>query len=209
MHEVNGDFGVKTDSVRERKRGDGESGWVELVAKCALQFVGWSYGPLKQVRVWVSFGAVTAWKMVQQWTELNVLFCNNYIYSCSEMPHAPPQSSPCIHPYISFSLCPLKPSIYPSHRASSSSFVHLFNFAFAAPQDENIHDVLQLLVALMSEHPASMIPAFDQRNGIRWNARSPTHARCTCTRRKIWCCNPDPVGMKWGLSFIKYDSNHI
>lgn len=35
-------------------------------------------------------------------------------------------------------------------------------------QDENIHDVLQLLVALMSEHPASMIPAFDQRNGIRW-----------------------------------------
>ena len=34
-------------------------------------------------------------------------------------------------------------------------------------QDENIHDVLQLLVALMSEHPASMIPAFDQRNGIR------------------------------------------
>lgn len=36
-------------------------------------------------------------------------------------------------------------------------------------QDENIHDVLQLLVALMSEHPASMIPAFDQRNGIRYD----------------------------------------
>ncbi|XP_055738249.1 neurobeachin-like [Salvelinus fontinalis] len=34
-------------------------------------------------------------------------------------------------------------------------------------KDDNIHDVLQLLVALMSEHPASMIPAFDQRNGIR------------------------------------------
>uniref|UniRef100_A0A8C8IHP3 Neurobeachin n=1 Tax=Oncorhynchus tshawytscha TaxID=74940 RepID=A0A8C8IHP3_ONCTS len=33
--------------------------------------------------------------------------------------------------------------------------------------DDNIHDVLQLVVALMSEHPASMIPAFDQRNGIR------------------------------------------
>uniref|UniRef100_A0A669DKR3 Neurobeachin n=1 Tax=Oreochromis niloticus TaxID=8128 RepID=A0A669DKR3_ORENI len=33
--------------------------------------------------------------------------------------------------------------------------------------DENLHDVLQLVVALMSEHPASMIPAFDQRNGIR------------------------------------------
>uniref|UniRef100_A0A8C7VQD4 Neurobeachin n=1 Tax=Oncorhynchus mykiss TaxID=8022 RepID=A0A8C7VQD4_ONCMY len=34
-------------------------------------------------------------------------------------------------------------------------------------KDDNIHDVLQLVVALMSEHPASMIPAFDQRNGIR------------------------------------------
>uniref|UniRef100_A0A8C2FJT1 Neurobeachin b n=1 Tax=Cyprinus carpio TaxID=7962 RepID=A0A8C2FJT1_CYPCA len=34
-------------------------------------------------------------------------------------------------------------------------------------KDENLHDVLQLLVALMSEHPASMIPAFDKRNGIR------------------------------------------
>lgn len=46
------------------------------------------------------------------------------------------------------------------------SFVCSPDFAFS-PQDENIHDVLQLLVALMSEHPASMIPAFDQRNGIR------------------------------------------
>uniref|UniRef100_A0A8C1QV27 Neurobeachin n=1 Tax=Cyprinus carpio TaxID=7962 RepID=A0A8C1QV27_CYPCA len=34
-------------------------------------------------------------------------------------------------------------------------------------KDENLHDVLQLLVALMSEHSASMIPAFDKRNGIR------------------------------------------
>uniref|UniRef100_A0A8C6LRG8 Neurobeachin n=1 Tax=Nothobranchius furzeri TaxID=105023 RepID=A0A8C6LRG8_NOTFU len=40
-------------------------------------------------------------------------------------------------------------------------------WAKSIPVDENIHDVLQLLVALMSEHPASMIPAFDQRNGIR------------------------------------------
>lgn len=39
-------------------------------------------------------------------------------------------------------------------------------------QDENLHDVLQLLVALLSEHPASMVPAFDQRNGIRWDAIS-------------------------------------
>lgn len=34
-------------------------------------------------------------------------------------------------------------------------------------QDDNLMDVLQLLVALMSEHPSSMVQAFDQRNGIR------------------------------------------
>uniref|UniRef100_A0A673MXP9 Neurobeachin n=1 Tax=Sinocyclocheilus rhinocerous TaxID=307959 RepID=A0A673MXP9_9TELE len=34
-------------------------------------------------------------------------------------------------------------------------------------KDDNLMDVLQLLVALMSEHPVSMVQAFDQRNGIR------------------------------------------
>lgn len=34
-------------------------------------------------------------------------------------------------------------------------------------QDDNLMDVLQLLVALMSEHPGSLVQAFDQRNGIR------------------------------------------
>ena len=34
-------------------------------------------------------------------------------------------------------------------------------------QDDNLMDVLQLLVALMSEHPVSMVLAFEQRNGIR------------------------------------------
>ncbi|KAI2659699.1 Neurobeachin [Labeo rohita] len=43
----------------------------------------------------------------------------------------------------------------------------ILNYLLTMHEDENIHDVLQLLVALMSEHPASMIPAFDQRNGIR------------------------------------------
>jgi len=34
-------------------------------------------------------------------------------------------------------------------------------------QDENLLDVLSLLVSLMSEHPASMVPAFDRKAGIR------------------------------------------
>lgn len=43
----------------------------------------------------------------------------------------------------------------------------ILNYLLTMHEDENLHDVLQLVVALMSEHPASMIPAFDQRNGIR------------------------------------------
>uniref|UniRef100_A0A665TPM4 Neurobeachin n=1 Tax=Echeneis naucrates TaxID=173247 RepID=A0A665TPM4_ECHNA len=34
-------------------------------------------------------------------------------------------------------------------------------------KDDNLMDVLQLLVAVMSEHPGSLVQAFDQRNGIR------------------------------------------
>lgn len=42
-----------------------------------------------------------------------------------------------------------------------------FKFVTFVQQDDNLMDVLQLLVALMSEHPGSMIPAFDQRNGLQ------------------------------------------
>ncbi|XP_026553920.1 lipopolysaccharide-responsive and beige-like anchor protein isoform X3 [Pseudonaja textilis] len=43
----------------------------------------------------------------------------------------------------------------------------ILNYLLTIHEDENLMDVLQLLVALMSEHPSSMIPAFDQRNGLR------------------------------------------
>lgn len=43
----------------------------------------------------------------------------------------------------------------------------ILNYLLTMHEDDNLLDVLQLLVALMSEHPTSMIPAFDQRNGLR------------------------------------------
>ncbi|ETE70830.1 Lipopolysaccharide-responsive and beige-like anchor protein, partial [Ophiophagus hannah] len=46
----------------------------------------------------------------------------------------------------------------------------ILNYLLTIHEDENLKDVLQLLVALMSEHPSSMIPAFDQRNGLRRKA---------------------------------------
>ncbi|KFO91693.1 Lipopolysaccharide-responsive and beige-like anchor protein, partial [Buceros rhinoceros silvestris] len=43
----------------------------------------------------------------------------------------------------------------------------ILNYLLTIHEDDNLMDVLQLLVALMSEHPTSMIPAFDQRNGLQ------------------------------------------
>uniref|UniRef100_A0A8C4Y919 LPS responsive beige-like anchor protein n=1 Tax=Gopherus evgoodei TaxID=1825980 RepID=A0A8C4Y919_9SAUR len=42
----------------------------------------------------------------------------------------------------------------------------ILNYLLTIHEDDNLMDVLQLLVALTSEHPSSMIPAFDQRNGL-------------------------------------------
>ncbi|NXN99610.1 LRBA protein, partial [Rhinopomastus cyanomelas] len=43
----------------------------------------------------------------------------------------------------------------------------ILNYLLTIHEDDNLMDVLQLLVALISEHPGSMIPAFDQRNGLQ------------------------------------------
>ncbi|XP_075923575.1 neurobeachin isoform X4 [Petromyzon marinus] len=43
----------------------------------------------------------------------------------------------------------------------------ILNYLLTVHEDDNLYDVLQLLVALMSESPSSVIPAFDQRSGIR------------------------------------------
>ena len=34
-------------------------------------------------------------------------------------------------------------------------------------KDDNIHDVLQLLMSLLAEFPAAMVPAFDAKQGVR------------------------------------------
>ncbi|XP_042638534.1 neurobeachin, partial [Orycteropus afer afer] len=66
-----------------------------------------------------------------------------------------------------FMLLFLKQLILKDRGVKEDELQSVLNYLLTMHEDENIHDVLQLLVALMSEHPASMIPAFDQRNGIR------------------------------------------
>ncbi|XP_014908283.1 neurobeachin-like [Poecilia latipinna] len=66
-----------------------------------------------------------------------------------------------------FMLLFLKQLILKDRGVKEDELQSILNYLLTMQEDENLHDVLQLVVALMSEHPASMIPAFDQRNGIR------------------------------------------
>ncbi|XP_023727031.2 neurobeachin-like, partial [Cryptotermes secundus] len=43
----------------------------------------------------------------------------------------------------------------------------ILNYLTTMHEDENLHDVLQMLISLISEHPASMVPAFDVKQGVR------------------------------------------
>lgn len=38
---------------------------------------------------------------------------------------------------------------------------------FEIYQDENLHDVLQMLITMVSEYPSSLVPAFDSKHGVR------------------------------------------
>ncbi|XP_055390068.1 neurobeachin isoform X2 [Condylostylus longicornis] len=43
----------------------------------------------------------------------------------------------------------------------------ILNYLTTMHEDENLHDVLQMLISLMSENPSSMVPAFDVKHGVR------------------------------------------
>ncbi|XP_075235222.1 A kinase anchor protein rugose [Lycorma delicatula] len=43
----------------------------------------------------------------------------------------------------------------------------ILNYLSTMREDENLHDVLQTLIGLMSDHPSAMVPAFDMKNGVR------------------------------------------
>ncbi|XP_030761038.1 neurobeachin isoform X2 [Sitophilus oryzae] len=43
----------------------------------------------------------------------------------------------------------------------------ILNYLTTMHEDENLHDVLQMLISLMSEHPSCMVPAFDAKHGVR------------------------------------------
>lgn len=66
-----------------------------------------------------------------------------------------------------FLLLFVKQLIMKDHGVKEDELQSILNYLLTMHEDDNLMDVLQLLVALMSEHPGSMVQAFDQRNGIR------------------------------------------
>ncbi|XP_066574555.1 lipopolysaccharide-responsive and beige-like anchor protein isoform X2 [Amia ocellicauda] len=66
-----------------------------------------------------------------------------------------------------FLLLFVKQLIMKDYGVKEDELQSILNYLLTMHEDDNLMDVLQLLVALMSEHPGSMVPAFDQRNGVR------------------------------------------
>ncbi|XP_030643537.1 lipopolysaccharide-responsive and beige-like anchor protein [Chanos chanos] len=72
-----------------------------------------------------------------------------------------------VHSLRAFLLLFVKQLILKDHGVKEDELQSILNYLLTMHEDDNLMDVLQLLVALMSEHPGSMVQAFDQRNGIR------------------------------------------
>ncbi|XP_053087043.1 lipopolysaccharide-responsive and beige-like anchor protein [Pangasianodon hypophthalmus] len=72
-----------------------------------------------------------------------------------------------IHALRAFLLLFVKQLIMKDSGVKEDELQSILNYLLTMHEDDNLMDVLQLLVALMSEHPSSMVQAFDQRNGIR------------------------------------------
>ncbi|XP_076003760.1 lipopolysaccharide-responsive and beige-like anchor protein isoform X3 [Genypterus blacodes] len=72
-----------------------------------------------------------------------------------------------IHSLRAFLLLFVKQLIMKDQGVKEDELQSILNYLLTMHEDDNIMDVLQLLVAVMSEHPGSMVQAFDHRNGIR------------------------------------------
>ncbi|KAL3880049.1 hypothetical protein ACJMK2_032321, partial [Sinanodonta woodiana] len=67
----------------------------------------------------------------------------------------------------SFMLLYIKQLLLKGQGVQDDELQSMFNYLCTLHEDDNLRDVLELLVSLMSEHPASMVPAFDRKSGVR------------------------------------------
>ncbi|XP_059080572.1 neurobeachin-like isoform X3 [Tigriopus californicus] len=43
----------------------------------------------------------------------------------------------------------------------------ILNYVTTVNEDDNLHDILQMLMSLMCDHPATLVPAFDTKGGVK------------------------------------------
>ncbi|CAH1159867.1 unnamed protein product [Phaedon cochleariae] len=67
----------------------------------------------------------------------------------------------------SYILLFLKQLIMVGNGVKEDELQSILNYLTTIHEDDNLHDVLQMLISLMSEHPSSMVPAFDTKCGVR------------------------------------------
>ncbi|XP_021348369.1 neurobeachin-like isoform X3 [Mizuhopecten yessoensis] len=67
----------------------------------------------------------------------------------------------------SFMLLYIKQLLLKGQGVQEDELQSILNYMSTLHEDDNLMDVLQLTVSLMAEHPASMVPSFDKKNGIR------------------------------------------
>ncbi|XP_053976409.1 neurobeachin isoform X8 [Hylaeus volcanicus] len=67
----------------------------------------------------------------------------------------------------SYILLFLKQLIMIGNGVKDDELQSILNYLTTIHEDDNLHDVLQMLISLMSEHPSSMVPAFDAKQGVR------------------------------------------
>ncbi|XP_069686520.1 neurobeachin isoform X3 [Periplaneta americana] len=79
-------------------------------------------------------------------------------------PRPPQKDILAIRAYI---LLFLKQLIMIGNGVKDDELQSILNYLTTMYEDENLHDVLQMLISLISEHPASMVPAFDVKQGVR------------------------------------------
>ncbi|KAJ8949535.1 hypothetical protein NQ318_005097, partial [Aromia moschata] len=67
----------------------------------------------------------------------------------------------------SYILLFLKQLIMIGNGVKDDELQSILNYLTTIHEDDNLHDVLQMLISLMSEHPSCMVPAFDVKYGVR------------------------------------------
>lgn len=83
------------------------------------------------------------------------------------LPDGPRPSREEIKSIRSFMLLFVKQLIMIGNGVKDDELQSILNYVTTVNEDENLHDILQMLMSLMCDHPATLVPAFDTKGGVK------------------------------------------